>query len=107
MASNQQQKAWASAFGLTTNLLHLQDHVSQPHPTWTPRNMYFDFLNTLLLSSKWVYKSLKMQQHIFGATVPAFGHLLSVPGASKAFFAAMSTGESQAPFWRLSTACRP
>jgi len=85
VASKQHQKAWAPTFGSTIDLLHLQGQVSQPHPTWTPGNLDFDPLNTLLLSSEWVHKSLKTQGCIFSAIVPAFGHLLSAPESSPNF----------------------
>ena len=85
MASKQQQKARASAFGSTIDPLHLQGHVSQPHPAWTPWNLHFDPLNTLLLSSKWVRKSLKPRRYIFGAIVPVFGHLRCAPESSPTF----------------------
>lgn len=85
MALKQQQKAWASAFGSIIDLLHLQGQVNQIHPTWTPGNLHFVPLNTLLLSSKWVHKSLKMQGSIFGAIVPVFGYLLSAPESSPTF----------------------
>lgn len=85
MAVKQQQKSWASAFGSAIDLLHLQGHGSQPHPTWTHGNLHFDLLNTLLSSSKWMHKSLKMQGYIFGATLPVFGHQLSAPESSPTF----------------------